>query len=116
MNKAVSLFILHKSFRNRDNDRHSKSHVVCFDIQRSAIGFECLAYIIQTDTEMPFSWCSHKHIKQFVVDGKSPKRSELETMLTNLKTEYKALLPERNAFLKKESGSGTVHQDGTHIP
>lgn len=44
-----------------------------------------------------------EHIKEYAVDGKAPKRSELEKMLTDLKMEYNALVPEHNAFLKKKA-------------
>lgn len=43
--------------------------------------------------------------KDCAVDGKAPKRSELEKMLADLKTEYKALLPEHNAFLKRKAAA-----------
>ena len=46
-----------------------------------------------------------EHIKDYAVDGKSPKWSELEKMLTNLKMEYNALVPEHNAFLKKKAAA-----------
>ncbi len=46
-----------------------------------------------------------EHIKPLVVDGKAPKRSELEKMLTDLKMEYNALVPEHNAFLKKKAAA-----------
>ena len=46
-----------------------------------------------------------EHIKDYVVDGKAPKRSELETMLAELKTEYTALVPEHNAFLRKKAAA-----------
>ena len=39
------------------------------------------------------------------MDGKAPKRSELETMLTDLKKEYNALVPEHNAFLRKKASA-----------
>lgn len=45
------------------------------------------------------------HIKDYAVDGKAPKRSELEKMLTNLKMEYNALVPEHNVFLKKKAAA-----------
>ncbi len=44
-----------------------------------------------------------EHIKDYAVDGKAPKRSELEKMLTDLKMKYNAILPEHNAFLKKKA-------------
>lgn len=46
-----------------------------------------------------------EHIKDYAVDGKAPKRSELEKMLTELKMEYNALIPEHNAFLKKKAAA-----------
>lgn len=44
-----------------------------------------------------------EHIKDYYVDGKAPKRSVLEQMLIELKNEYNALLPEHNAFLKRQA-------------
>ena len=43
-----------------------------------------------------------EHIKDYAVDGKAPKRSELEKMLTDLKSEYNAFVPEHNAFLRNK--------------
>ena len=46
-----------------------------------------------------------EHIKDYLVDGKAPKRSELEQMLIDLKSEYNALVPEHNAFLKRQAAA-----------
>ncbi len=46
-----------------------------------------------------------EHIKDYAVDGKAPKRSELEQMLIDLKMEYNALVPEHNAFLEKKAAA-----------
>jgi len=46
-----------------------------------------------------------EHIKDYAVDGKAPKRSELEQILIDLKMEYNALVPEHNAFLKKKAAA-----------
>ena len=43
-----------------------------------------------------------EHIKAYYVDGKAPKRSDLENQLIGLKNEYNALLPEHNAFVKRQ--------------
>ena len=44
-----------------------------------------------------------EHIKAYYVDGKAPKRSELEQRLIELKNEYNALVPEHNAFLRRKA-------------
>ena len=46
-----------------------------------------------------------EHIKAYYVDGKSPKRSELEQMLIKLKMEYNALVPEHNSFLRRKAAA-----------
>lgn len=46
-----------------------------------------------------------EHIKDYAVDGKALKRSELEKMLTDLKMEYNALVSEHNTFLKKKAAA-----------
>ena len=43
-----------------------------------------------------------EHIKAYYVDGKPPKRSNLEQRLIELKSEYNALVPEHNAFLRRK--------------
>ena len=43
-----------------------------------------------------------EHIKAYYVDGKAPKRSDLENQLIGLKNKYNALLPEHNAFVKRQ--------------
>ena len=43
-----------------------------------------------------------EHIKAYYVDGKAPKRSDLEQQVIELKNEYNALLPEHNAFVKRQ--------------
>ena len=52
MNKGNSLFILHKSFRNGDNDRNGKDSFCCLDIEPAGIVFKSLADVLQTDAEM----------------------------------------------------------------
>ena len=47
----------------------------------------------------------NEHIKDYYVGGKAPKQSELQAMSTELKKEYNALVPEHNAFLRKESAA-----------
>ncbi len=42
-----------------------------------------------------------EHIKAYYIDGKAPKRSELQAMSLELKEKYNALVPEHNAFLRK---------------
>ena len=49
-----------------------------------------------------------EHIKAYYVDGKAPKRSELEQRLIELKSEYNALVPEHNAFLKRQAAASQV--------
>ncbi len=44
-----------------------------------------------------------EHIKPYYVDGKAPKRSELEQRLIELKSEYNALVPEHNSFLRRKA-------------
>lgn len=44
-----------------------------------------------------------EHIKNYLVDGKAPKRSELEQQLIELKSEYNALVPEHNAFIRRQA-------------
>ena len=44
-----------------------------------------------------------KHIKAYYVDGKAPKRNELKQRLIKLKSEYNALVPEHNAFIKRQA-------------
>ena len=44
-----------------------------------------------------------EYIKDYAIDGKAPKRSELGKMLANLKMKYNALFPEYNAFLRKKA-------------
>ena len=46
-----------------------------------------------------------EHIKDYLVDGKAPKRSELEQRLIKLKSEYNVLVPEHNAFLKRQAAA-----------
>jgi hypothetical protein len=46
-----------------------------------------------------------KHSKPFYVDGKPPKRSELETLSNDLKIRYNRLVPEHNAFLAKKTAA-----------
>lgn len=46
-----------------------------------------------------------EHIKAYYVDGKPPKRSELEQRLIELKSEYNALVPEHNFFLRRKSAA-----------
>ena len=42
-----------------------------------------------------------EHIRDYYVDGKAPKRSELEAMSQELKEKRKALMPEHKVFLAK---------------
>ena len=44
-----------------------------------------------------------EHIKNYYVDGRPPKRSELQKMSADLKSEYDTLLKEHNTFLVKKS-------------
>ena len=46
-----------------------------------------------------------EHIKNYLVDGKAPKRSDLEQMLIKLKMEYNALVPEHNSFLRRKTAA-----------
>jgi len=46
-----------------------------------------------------------EHSKPFYVDGKPPKRSELETLSNDLKIRYNRLVPEHNAFLAKKTAA-----------
>lgn len=46
-----------------------------------------------------------EHIKAYYVDGKAPKRSELEQRLIELKSEYNALVPEHNAFIRRHNAA-----------
>ena len=46
-----------------------------------------------------------KHIKEYYVDGKAPKQSELQDMSNQLKLRYNALVPEHNAFLRKKAAA-----------
>ena len=46
-----------------------------------------------------------EHIKAYYVDGKAPKRSDLEQQVIELKSEYNALLPEHNAFVKRQKAA-----------
>ncbi|MBR7083654.1 MAG: relaxase/mobilization nuclease domain-containing protein, partial [Oscillospiraceae bacterium] len=46
-----------------------------------------------------------EHIKSFYVDGKPPKRSELETLSNDLKIRYNRLVPEHTAFLAKKTAA-----------
>ena len=46
-----------------------------------------------------------EHIKNYLVDGKAPKRSELEQRLIELKSEYNALVPEHNAFIRRQNAA-----------
>ena len=43
----------------------------------------------------------NENIKAYYIDGKAPKRSELQAMSLELKEKYNALVPEHNAFLRK---------------
>ena len=47
----------------------------------------------------------NEHIKAYYIGGKAPKQTELQAMSTELKKEYNALVPEHNAFLRKESAA-----------
>lgn len=44
-----------------------------------------------------------EHIKDYLVGGKAPKRSDLEQRFIELKSEYNALVPKHNAFLKRKA-------------
>ena len=46
-----------------------------------------------------------EHIKHYLVDGKPPKRSDLEQRLIKLKSEYNALVPEHNAFIRRQNAA-----------
>lgn len=46
-----------------------------------------------------------EHIKDYYIDGKAPKRSELEQRLIELKSQYNALVPEHNAFLRRQAAA-----------
>ena len=57
-----------------------------------------------------------EHIKHYLVDGKAPKRSELEQRLVELKSQFNALVPEHNAFLRrKASASQYTRQIRTYL-
>ena len=47
----------------------------------------------------------NEHIKDYYVGGKAPKQSELQAMSAELKKEYNALIPEHNAFLRKQTAA-----------
>lgn len=47
-----------------------------------------------------------EHIKDYYIDGRPPKRTELEAMSRKLKAEYSALVPEHNAFLLRKQTAG----------
>lgn len=49
----------------------------------------------------------NEHIKAYYIDGKAPKRSELQAMSLELKEKYNALVPEHNAFITKRD---TAHK------
>lgn len=44
-----------------------------------------------------------EHIKAYYIKGKPPKQSDLQAKSTKLKEKYNALLPEHNAFLRRQS-------------
>lgn len=46
-----------------------------------------------------------KYIKAYYINGKEPKRSELQAMSLELKEKYNALVPEHNAFLRKKTAA-----------
>ena len=46
-----------------------------------------------------------KHIKAYYVDGKAPKLSDLQATSEKLKAEYNSLVPEHNAFLKRQAAA-----------
>ncbi len=46
-----------------------------------------------------------EHFKAYYVDGKAPKRSELQDMSTELKSKYNALVPEHNAFIRRKTAA-----------
>ncbi len=46
-----------------------------------------------------------EHIKDHYIDGKAPKRSELEALSKELKDKRKALMPEHNAFLRRKAAA-----------
>ena len=47
----------------------------------------------------------NEHIKAYYIGGKAPKQTELQAMSTELKKEYNALVPEHNAFLRKQTAA-----------
>ena len=47
-----------------------------------------------------------EQIKDYYIDGRPPKRTELEVMSRKLKAEYAALIPEHNAFLLRKQTAG----------
>ena len=47
----------------------------------------------------------NEHIKAYYNDGKAPKRSELQARSLELKEKYNALVPEHNAFLRKQAAA-----------
>ena len=47
----------------------------------------------------------NEHIKAYYIDGKAPKRSELQAMSLELKEKYNALVSEHNAFLRKQAAA-----------
>jgi len=46
-----------------------------------------------------------EHIKDYYVDGKAPKRNELEAISKKLKTEYNTLVPEHKVFLARKQAA-----------
>lgn len=46
-----------------------------------------------------------EHIKAYYIDGKAPKRSELQARSLELKEKYNALVPEHNSFLRKQTAA-----------
>ena len=47
----------------------------------------------------------NEHIKAYYIDGKAPKQSELQVRSLELKEKYNALVPEHNAFLRKQTAA-----------
>ena len=47
-----------------------------------------------------------EHIRDYYIDGRPTKRTELEAMSRKLKAEYSALVPEHNAFLLRKQTAG----------
>ncbi len=47
----------------------------------------------------------NENIKAYYIDGKAPKRSELQALSLELKEKYNALVPEHNAFLRKQAAA-----------